>query len=280
MGSKLRQKIAAFEANRLQEAAGEKALATLEETIGPFTEAGQGAVEQLEGEFLPAAGGQGGLGPRGFGGSGGFGDRKRGVGGGGFELPQFQPEDFSGLTSPSQFQGFNTDPSRVLNNPLFAALAKDQEQRLINQQAGLGRAGSGETNDLLTQNLLRLGTEFQDRDIRQQQQGFQNLFQTEQQRFDNQFRTGQTGFQNRFQTDQQELQNRLAANQQRFGQIFDTARLGANTSVAQGTSGANIQQGIGNTQAAGIVAGANAQGTSTLGQVGGLVKLGSGLGLF
>ena len=111
----------------------------------------------------------------------------------------------------------NMDPNRVLNNPLFKALAQQQEQRLINQRGALGLGGSGGTNDMLQQNILRLGTHFQDRDINQQQQNFQN---------------------------------QLTTNQTRFNQLFDQTRLGANAATQQATSGANIIQGIGNAQSA------------------------------
>jgi hypothetical protein len=117
----------------------------------------------------------------------------------------------------AQFQGFQDDPGRVLNNPLFKALAGQQEQRLINQQAALGRGGSGETNDLLTKNLLLLGRDFQ----------------------------------------QQDFQNQLAENQTQFGQLFDQTRLGANVSTQQATSGQNIIQGIGDVQAAGEIGKSN-----------------------
>ena len=118
----------------------------------------------------------------------------------------------------AQFGGFDRDPGRVLNNPLFQALSQQQNQQLINQQGALGRGGSGETNDLLTQNVLRLGSQFQ----------------------------------------QQDFQNQLAENQQQFGQLFDQTRLGANAASQQATSGQNIIQGIGNAQAAGSVAQSNA----------------------
>lgn len=119
----------------------------------------------------------------------------------------------------AEFAGLNRDPRRVTENPLFQALAKQQEQRLVNQQAALGRGASGETGDLLTQNVLRLGSQFQ----------------------------------------QQDFANQLAENQLRFGQLFGQTRLGANVAAGQATSGQGIIQGIGNVQAAGQVAGANAE---------------------
>ena len=129
-------------------------------------------------------------------------------------------EQLAGAQFQPGFEGFNRDPSRILNNPLFQALAKQQEQRLINQQGALGRGGSGETNDLLTQNLMLLGQDFQQQDIANQQT---------------------------------EFQNRLSENQLRFGQLFDQTRLGANAASQQATSGQNIIQGMGNAQAAGLI---------------------------
>ena len=141
-----------------------------------------------------------------------------------FGAEQTAPFRELGLTASeqlggAQFGGFDRDPGRVLNNPLFQALSEQQNQQLINQQGALGRGGSGETNDLLTQNVLRLGSQFQ----------------------------------------QQDFQNQLAENQQQFGQLFDQTRLGANAASQQATSGQNIIQGIGNAQAAGIVGDANAR---------------------
>lgn len=134
-------------------------------------------------------------------------------------------EQLPGAQFQPQFEGFNRDPNIVLNNPLFQALAGQQEQRLINQQGALGRGGSGETNDLLTQNLLQLGNQFQQQD---------------------------------FQTQQQEFQNRLTENQQLFGQLFNQTALGGNVAVGQATSGQDIIQGIGNARSAGIIGKQNA----------------------
>ncbi len=63
-------------------------------------------------------------------------------------------------------RGAIDDPSsRVLNNPFFQSLAADQEQRLLASQAARGKAGSGETGDELTRNLLLLGNQFAQQDI-------------------------------------------------------------------------------------------------------------------
>lgn len=137
--------------------------------------------------------------------------------------------------SGAEFQGFNTDPSRIINNPLFQALSRDQEQRLINQQASLGRAGTGETNDFLTRNALLLGKQFQEQDLDRQQQ---------------------------------EFQNRFSESQTRFSQLFDLTRLGGNVSTQQATSGSNIIQDIGNARSAGAIAKGNAT-SNFIRQIGG-----------
>lgn len=123
------------------------------------------------------------------------------------------------LAGPS-FQEFNRDPSRVLNNPLFQALARDQERSLINQQGALGRGGSGETNDLLIQNLLKLGGDFQQQDIQNQQA---------------------------------EFSNQLTENTQRFNQLFNQFQTGANISAGQASTGSGLITDIGAVKAGGII---------------------------
>jgi len=108
----------------------------------------------------------------------------------------------------AQFQGFQSDPSRVLDNPLFQALARDQEQKLIGQRAALGLGGSGGTRDSLSRNLLLLGNQFQQQDF-----------------------------------DRQAQESNI-----RFGQLFDQARLGANAASQLATSGQNIITDIGSAQ--------------------------------
>tara|TARA_R110002126_G_scaffold1757_2_gene10554 strand:- start:2029 stop:2670 length:642 start_codon:yes stop_codon:yes gene_type:complete len=125
----------------------------------------------------------------------------------------------AGQLPGAQFAGLDRDPNRVLNNPLFAALQKRQEQSLINQQGALGRGGSGETNDLLMQNILQLGNQFQ----------------------------------------QQDFNTQLAENSQTFNQLFDQIRMGANVSTQQATQGGDIMQGIGNARSAGTIGIANSQ---------------------
>jgi hypothetical protein len=98
------------------------------------------------------------------------------------------------------FGGFDRDPSRVLDNPLFKALARKQEQDLIGQRATLGLGGSGGTRDALQRNLLLLGSEFQEKDLDRQ----------------------------------------LQENQTRFGQLFQTGGVGANAAGQLAASGQNI----------------------------------------
>jgi len=93
----------------------------------------------------------------------------------------------------------------LTSDPFFTSLAKDQEQRLLRQQASLGRVGSGETKDILNRNLLLLG---------------------------NQFR-------------QQDLQNQLGQQNQLFGQLFNTSTLGQNAAAQTGTAAQNTAGNIG-----------------------------------
>jgi len=156
--------------------------------------------------------------------------------------PTLAEETFSGVAPV-----LDTDPSRVINNPLFQALARDQERSILASQAARGKLGSGETQDDLIRNVLLLGTQFQDRDINQQQQNFQNL---------------------------------LASQQQRFGQLFDISRLGANVVAGAGTtaqrgaeSQGNILGQLGNALSAGQIgaAQAQAQGAQNLAGLGSLI---------
>lgn len=137
---------------------------------------------------------------------------------------------------PQQDFQLQTDPSRVLRNPFFRALAAEQEQRLMASQAARGKVGAGETTDLLQRNLLQLGSQFQQQDIANQ-------------------------------LAQQQAQ--LGTQAQRFGQLFNVGTLGANVASQQATatqaSAANVGNlltGIGNVQAAGAIQGANLLGES------------------
>jgi len=118
-----------------------------------------------------------------------------------------------------QFQ-LNTDPSRILNNPFFQALANQQRQATINSRAAAGLGGSGGTQDAIARNLLLLGSGFQQQDIA------------------NQF--GEFGSQ-------------LTQNQQRFGQLFDITRLGAGAAGQQAAAQSGIQQNLANVGAASTI---------------------------
>ena len=75
-----------------------------------------------------------------------------------------------------QQQAAISDPSAVINNPFFQAMSRDQEQRLINQRAALGKGGSGGTGDALTRNMLLLGNQFSQQNLGNIQQQIQNRF--------------------------------------------------------------------------------------------------------
>lgn len=127
-----------------------------------------------------------------------------------------------GLDAIGQFGDpfqLDRDPGRVINNPLFQALSSQQNQDIINQQAALGRGGSGGTNDLLTQNVLRLGNQFQ----------------------------------------QQDFQTQLAENSQRFNQLFNQANLGQASAAQAALQGADLTTQAANAGAAGTIGAANAQ---------------------
>lgn len=124
-------------------------------------------------------------------------------------LPQLQD---------SVFQGFESDPQAIIDNPLFQALSKDQEKRLINQQASLGRAGTGETQDALIRNALLLGRDF------------------EQQDFDRQLQESQT----------------------RFNQLFGISGQGAQTAAQSALTKSDLITDVGSAKSAGEIAKGNA----------------------
>ena len=134
--------------------------------------------------------------------------------------------DFGGVAEPGGGFQLDMDPSRVLDDPFFQALAGQQEQRLLASAAARGRVGAGGTSDILQENLLQLGSQFR----------------------------------------QQDIQNQLAAQQQRFGQLFNVATLGANAAAQTGTATQNTAGAVSNlmtqganAQASGIIGAANAQ---------------------
>lgn len=151
--------------------------------------------------------------------------------------------DFGGVAEPGGGFQLDMDPSRVLDDPFFQALAGQQEQRLLASAAARGRVGAGGTSDILQENLLQLGSQFR----------------------------------------QQDIQNQLAAQQQRFGQLFNVATLGANAAAQTGTATQNTAGAVSNlmtqganAQASGIIGAANAQAAGNQ-QVLDLITTGAGM---
>lgn len=97
---------------------------------------------------------------------------------------------------------------QILNDPFYQALSQEQDRNLLSQQASLGLAGSGGTQDALQQNMLLLG---------------------------NQFR-------------QQDLQNQLSLQQNRFNQLFGVAGIGQGAASQLGAGTANLLTGIGSVE--------------------------------
>lgn len=143
---------------------------------------------------------------------------------------------FDAISPERDFQ-LQTDPSRVLDNPFFQALAAEQEQRLMASQAARGRVGAGGTTDLLQRNLLQLGSQFQQQDIANQLAQAQAQATLEQQRFGQMFNVGQLGF---------GATGQLAGAQQATGANI------SNLFGQQAAQEAGILTGMGNVQAAGI----------------------------
>ena len=94
-----------------------------------------------------------------------------------------------------QQQAAISDPSAVINNPFFQAMSRDQEQRLINQRAALGKGGSGGTGDALTRNMLLLGNQFSQQNLGNIQQQIQNRFNAAQIGQSSAAQTGVSGLQ-------------------------------------------------------------------------------------
>ncbi len=151
-----------------------------------------------------------------------------------------QGTEAAGLLGGAVFQGFQSDPSRVLDNPLFQALARDQEQKLIGQRAALGLGGSGGTRDSLTRNLLLLGNQFQ----------------------------------------QQDFSRQLQENQTRFGQLFNQTQFGGQIATQQARAGENLITGKASANAGVPIVAANvasAQGGQLLSGIGGALLGSQGL---
>ena len=251
-----------------QEGLGREALEFSAEQTAPFREAGIGALDglgQQPGVRPTSAQGLSDLRSAGQGLPGQFGAERFDFAGQGLNLP-----------GSENFQ-FDTDPNRVLQNPIFQQAAKQQEQRLINQNAALGLGASGQTRRDLFANNAQLANQFLNEDVGRQQQEFANQFDLSGRGFSQGFASNAQNFQNALSARQQsglEQQQRfgnvfdinqlgfnqnLAANQNRFGQQFEVARLGANAASQQATTGANILQSIGNARSAGTIGAANAQ---------------------
>lgn len=176
-----------------------------------------------------------------------------------------------GAISPQRDFELQTDPSRVLQNPFFQALAAEQEQRLMASQAARGKVGAGETTNLLQRNLLQLGSQFQQQDIANQLAQAQAQSQLEQQRYGQLFGLGQMGF---------------GAAGQLAGTQEATATNLANLIQSGAAGQASALTGIGNIQAAGIRGAAQTQAQGqrdlfnlrmeTLGMLGGMFGMGGG----
>ena len=169
-----------------------------------------------------------------------------------------------GAISPERDFQLQTDPSRVLQNPFFQALASEQEQRLLGSQAARGKVGAGETTNLLQRNLLQLGSQFQQQDIANQLAQAQAQATLEQQRFGQLFGLGQMGM---------GAAGQLAGAQQATGANI------ANLFQQGGAGQANLITGVGNVQAAGITGAAQTQAAAQRGLFNvGLQGLGAGFG--
>jgi hypothetical protein len=80
----------------------------------------------------------------------------------------------SNLLSQPGAQG--VDPQTIINNPFFQALSQEQDQNTLAGRAALGLAGSGGTQDALKRQQLLLGNQFQQQEVSNQQNRFNNLF--------------------------------------------------------------------------------------------------------
>jgi len=244
------QREAAREAGRQQQAMGEQAIgqqeAALERILGmqrPYVQAGQQAIGGLLGAVLGGAPEQ--LAP-----SGGFSARFKGTQRG---LPA--ATDAAGLPMVPEGFEFERGAERVTQDPLFQALAAQQEERLMSSAAARGMVGSGRTAEALNRNLLRLGQEFRQQDIANQL--------------------------NEAKIQQALRAENLGVQAQRFGQLLNIGQLGANVSTGsgsaiQGTAAnvGNLLTGMGNVQAATTIQ----RGNLSAGTSGQLLGLAGGMG--
>lgn len=75
-----------------------------------------------------------------------------------------------------QQQDAINNPTGILNNEFFQAMARDQEQRLLNIQGSRGKGFSGGTQDALARQQLLLGNQFSQQNIGNIQGQIQNQF--------------------------------------------------------------------------------------------------------
>lgn len=157
-----------------------------------------------------------------------------------------------------QQQDAINNPTGVLNNEFFQAMARDQEQRLLNIRGAGGKGFSGGTQDALARQQLLLGNQFS-------QQNIGNI----QGQIQNQFNAATIGQNAASQTGTQGLQT--AGNVGGvLGNIANAQAAGIIGQQQAGTAGLNNILGIGSLIAAPFTGGAS------LGAGGGLSFLGGG----
>ena len=81
-------------------------------------------------------------------------------------------QQLTGLLSGPQ----GADPQSIINNPFYQALSQEQDRNTLASRAALGLSGSGGTQDALARQQLLLGNQFQQQEISNQQNRFNNLF--------------------------------------------------------------------------------------------------------
>jgi len=163
----------------------------------------------------------------------------------------------------SNIQGL--DPN-ILNSPFFKANQEEASRNIINRAAALGKRGAGSTEAALARESLLLGNQFGQQDL-------QNRMATQNQRFGQLQNALGFGVDSGLATlgfmsdeQQREVANNLGIRGQRFGEQQFLTSQGqasaagqANQAINTGANVSNLLTGIGNAQAAGSVAQANAQ---------------------
>ena len=84
------------------------------------------------------------------------------------------------LLSSFLAQPQGVDPQSIINNPFFQALSQEQDRNTLAQRAALGLSGSGGTQDAMARQQLLLGNQFQQQELSNQQNRFNQLFGTTQ----------------------------------------------------------------------------------------------------